>query len=488
MEPFRVRPRHTLRRADSGSGGQPIKKALSRLAECPSGEPRATIRPMSQPDALRRKPLAVVGLVVVLALLAAACGPSNPSTVPTASAAATAATSAPTTATSSASGAAPAPSASADAASIYDTVERQVIAIRGLQPTHPVDRQIISEAELRTMITQQFDEDTPPAYLAATERLYKALDLIPASSSLRTLSLDLLSGGVVGFYRNDQGKLYVVSKTGIPGANERFYFAHEFDHALQDQNSTIFKDFNKVLDQSDQLLARQSIYEGDATLLMTKWATDNLSQAELLELLSASSDPNAQAVMTRTPAILRDTLTFPYTNGLAYVSAVQSSGGWAAVNAYFKAMPKSSEQILHPEKYTGGEMPVPVTFPADLATRLGTGWTVPLQDTFGEFQLGIWLRENGVVPVDATKAVAGWGGDRLAVMEGPRGAWAIAIHTEWDANADATEFEAAAAIALKKAGGVARLLPGVGGKTRWVLVAGDAATLGRIANVLGLAG
>ena len=69
-----------------------------------------------------------------------------------------------------------------------------------------------------------------------------------------------------------RGKLYVVSKSGGRRGERRFYFAHEYDHALQDQNSTIFKDFDGVLDQSDQLLARQAIYEGDASLLMTQWA------------------------------------------------------------------------------------------------------------------------------------------------------------------------------------------------------------------------
>ena len=33
-------------------------------------------------------------------------------------------------------------------------------------------------------------------------------------ASLRDLSLDLLGGGVAGFYRNDEGKLYVVSRSG----------------------------------------------------------------------------------------------------------------------------------------------------------------------------------------------------------------------------------------------------------------------------------
>lgn len=441
---------------------------------------------MSHPDPLHRsRRSAVAWFIVVVALLAAACGPTTPSVSPSAAAATS---SAPATTPPSASASGVTPTASANADAIYDAVESQVVAIRGLKAVRPVDRQIINETELRTLITQQFDEATPPAYLAANERLYKALGLIPSTSNLRNLSLDLLSGGVAAFYRDDQGKLYVVSKTGRPGANERFYFAHEYDHALQDQNSTIFKDQHGILDQSDRLLARQAIYEGDATLLMTQWAAANLNQADLLDLIAASSDPAAQAVLARTPAILRDTLTFPYTTGFGYVTKVQADGGWPAVNAYFGKMPASTEQILHPEKYTAGEAPVAVTLPADLATRLGTGWSVPLQDTFGEFQMGLWLREGGVAQATATAAAAGWGGDRLAVMKGPAGAWAVAMHTVWDTAADASEFEAAATTALGKADGVAQVVPGVGGKTRWVVVASNVATVGHVANVLGLAG
>ena len=432
---------------------------------------------MSHQAPLRRtRRSAFAWLALVVALLAAACGSSTPSVSPS------------SVAPASPTGVAPSASTSADGNAIYDRVESEVAAIRGLKAVRPVDRQIINATELRTLLTQQFDQETPPAYLAANERLYKALGLIPSTSSLRDLSLELLSGGVAAFYRDDQGKLYVVSKTGQPGANERFYFAHEFDHALQDQNSTIFKDQAKVLDQSDRLLARQAIYEGDATLLMTQWAAANLKPADLAELLSAASDPAPQAVLARTPAILRETLTFPYTTGLGYVQKVQAAGGWPAVNAYFSKMPASTEQILHPDKYTAGEAPVAVTLPADLATRLGSGWSLPLQDTFGEYQMGLWLRESGVAPAAATAAAAGWGGDRLAVINGPDGAWAVAMQTVWDTAADATEFEAAATTALDKADGVAQVVPGVGGKTRWVVVASDATTVGHLANVLGLAG
>ena len=419
---------------------------------------------MSHPIAASHRRLpAILTVAVVLALVSGACASTTPSATSTPTLAPTASPAAPSVAPSTAPAGSPSAGSAAAADAIYDTVEQQVEAIRGLQAKKPVARQLISADELRTILTTEFDQETPPAYLAANERLYKALGLIPADSSLRTLSLDLLSSGVAAFYRDDEGKLYVVSKTGEPGPTERFYFSHEFDHALQDQNSTIFKDFHGVLDQSDELLARQAIYEGDATLVMTQWAAANLSQTDLLALLAAGNDPTAQAVMAKTPPILSQTLQFPYTTGFAYVTNVQSTGGWPAVNAYFTKMPKSTEQILHPEKYASGELPVAVTMPADLATRLGTGWSVPLQDTFGELQLGIWLRGAGVDGAAATKAAAGWGGDRLAVMDGPNGAWSVALQTVWDTEADAVEFEAAAKTAIAKAGGVG---PGAAGHRR----------------------
>lgn len=422
-----------------------------------------------------------VALLALLSLALVACGSSTPSAAPTAS---------PTPGTTPAASASAAPSASDDAAALYDAIEQQVIEIRGLQPTKPVARELISEAELRTILTQQFDEETPPEYLAANERLYKALGLMPEDGSLRDLSLDMLSGGVAGFYRNDQGKLYVVSRTGAVGGNEKVTFAHEFAHALQNQHSTVFKDQDGVLDRSDWIMARQAVFEGDATVVMTRWALapDHLTTQDLQDVVAAGSDPALAALMERIPPIMRETLLYPYSTGAAFVQAIQADGGWAAVDALYDRMPESTEQILHPEKYTAGEAPVAVTLPTDIATRLGTGWTVPLEDTFGEFQTGIWLREGGVATAAANDAAAGWGGDRMAVIQGPDGAWSVAWQTVWDTEADAEAFETAATTALSMAAGPAQVLPGVGGTTRWVLVANDDDTMDRVANVLGLAG
>jgi len=170
------------------------------------------------------------------------------------------------------------------------------------------------------------------------------------------------------------------------------------------------------------------------------------------------------------------------------VTAAQTKGGWPGVDALYAKMPASTEQILHADKYAAGEAPIAVALPTDLASRLGAGWSVPLLDTFGEYQLSIWLRENGAPAADVSPAAAGWGGDRLAVMQGPDGAWAVAMDTEWDSEADAKEFEKAASAAVKTAGGVGQVLPGAGGTTRWVLIANDAATAAKVADALDLAG
>ena len=73
-------------------------------------------------------------------------------------------------------------------------------------------------------------------------------------------------------------------------------------------------------------------------------------------------------------------------------------------------------------------------------------------------------------------------------MNGPDGAWAVAWKTAWDTEADAAAFDKAATTALGKAQGVGKVLPGEGGKTRWVVVAKDESTLQKVAGVLGLAG
>jgi hypothetical protein len=180
-------------------------------------------------------------------------------------------------------------------------------------------------------------------------------------------------------------------------------------------------------------------------------------------------------------------LLFPYTTGLSFAQSVHVEGGWDAIDALYERMPASTEQILHREAYEANEAPVIVDLPDDLADQLGAGWTVPLEDTFGEFQLGIWLREAGVDADLAVEAATGWGGDRLAVVEGPGNAWGVVLETTWDSADDATAFLDAAQPAVDGLANAARIsAPAGDGVT--ILIASDDETLLALDVIFGATG
>jgi len=449
--------------------------------------------------------LARTRLVVVLlaTVVAAACGTSTPTPSPTAvpTVAPTAAptdipspSADPTEAPSEPSAAAcdeapPASPAAEDPASaaVYDAIEQQVQDLRSLRATTKVERDVFDRAALCAYLKQQFAAHNPPELVRGTETLYKQLALLPENASLQDLSLELLTSQVAGLYDDETKKMYVVSTADAPGPLEKFVYSHEFTHAITDQAFGLRSVVGEATDQSDRTMARSALVEGDATLLMSLWAQGNLTPAELLAAAGAA-DPASQAVLDRMPAILKDPLTFPYTSGLQVALNGYATGGYGAVDDLYRNPPDSTEQVLHAEKLASREAPVPVAFPDDLATRLGDGWTVTLQDTFGEELLEIILRDGGAS--GTADAAAGWGGDRVALIEGPGDEVAVVLDTAWDTEADAAAFEAALAPTVEKLKAAGKspavLRPD---PSRVVLVTAESPdTLGRVANVLGLAG
>ena len=169
------------------------------------------------------------------------------------------------------------PASSADNDALFSSIEQQVQQIRQLSQKTPVARKILDEAQLSALITSEFDKDNPPAQVAANELLLKSFGLLPAGASLKDLDVQLLSSQVAGLYDPATKTMDVVSKNGQFGPIEQITYAHEFDHALQDQNFGLAKLGLDDTSNSDRALARLSLPEGDATLLMTQWAETHLT-------------------------------------------------------------------------------------------------------------------------------------------------------------------------------------------------------------------
>ncbi|MCH8151638.1 MAG: hypothetical protein IH830_04620 [Planctomycetes bacterium] len=78
-----------------------------------------------------------------------------------------------------------------------------------------------------------------------------------------------------------------------------------------------------------------------------------------------------------------------------------------------------------------------------LSNALGDGWSEYRRDVMGEFLLRTWLEALGVAPA-ADVAAAGWGGDRVVLLDGPDASRALGARIVWDdPAADGREFFAA---------------------------------------------
>jgi hypothetical protein len=464
-------PRSTLSERTSGSGPAALHGLASRIA--------------ARVAALAR----TLAAVLVVGVLATGCGSPGPSPSPTLGPSTT-----PTAIPSSPAGptaapASPSPDPSIDEAALYRQIEDDVIALRGLPAKQRLEPTILDEAQLRVRIEAQFRAENPPAEIAASQATLVAMGLLPAGTSLADLYVNLLGSQVAGYYDPATKQIYVVARTGRIGAIEKVTFAHEFTHALQDQNFGLKGIQTDAIGQGDQSIAHLALIEGDASLLMTQWLTKHLDAAGMAEILAG--DPAAQAQLDATPPFLRDALLFPYTQGILFVSSIWAYGGWEALDRAFGKLPDTTEQVLHADKYAADERPVPVPLDAAaIAGRLGAGWKATPADTLGEFQIGSWLRARGVTGagggVSGDAAAAGWGGDRYALIEGPNGAYALVVLTTWDTPNDAAEFATAATEAVRGVPGEARVVripPGAAtttnaaGRDVAVLFASDAAIL-----------
>jgi hypothetical protein len=142
----------------------------------------------------------------------------------------------------------------------------------------------------------------------------------------------------------------------------------------------------------------------------------------------------------RAPRALRESLLFPYDQGMQWVTQLYRRDGWPLVSKAFTDLPQSTEQILHVDKYFAREAPIKLSLP-NIASALGNGWKQVDVDVNGEWGYYLILNEYLKSDAESKRAAAGWGGDIYGLYEGRKpGEVAIAQLTAWDTEPDAVEF------------------------------------------------
>ena len=305
----------------------------------------------------------------------------------------------------------------------------------GLTFRRPAVISVRTREQVRQYLNRKMAHEYPPAELAAVQRAYRAFRLIPDTLDLRRLILDLYAEQVAGFYDPDSATLFVVR--GADPAMLRLVMAHELVHALQDQ----YMPLNRILQlrrQNDRQMAGQAVAEGQATLasmmaLAPGMDLPDLSQAWGMIRQAIREQQSAMPVFAAAPLLLQESMIFPYLGGAEFMRGFEERRSRPDEQPWGDRLPVSTEQILHPSKYTSGERPVRLSFTPT------AGDTAVWDDDFGEFETRAALMSWGAAEPDAVAAAAGWNGDRYEVRGGSGGTvvlWA----TAWDSLQDAQDF------------------------------------------------
>jgi hypothetical protein len=328
-------------------------------------------------------------------------------------------------------------SLSAGQIEMMDDIEEEMENLRGLEGIQPITRSLMTRDELGAYMEREMAADYPPEEIASDVLVLSVFDFVPEDFDLERVLLDLYSTQILGMYDDEEDTFFVISE-GDLDLMARLTFAHEFVHALQDEHYDLesFVDEDKLSD--DQILARLSLVEGDATLSMSEYLMAHMSDLtdEDVETLQGKGDSEGEEALAAAPPIIRETLDFPYLFGLDFVSALREAG-WQAVDAAYADPPQSTEQILHPEKYLSRDEPTLVSLPP-LTDTLGAGWHLVETETLGEFQTGLYL-EQQMDKGTASLAREGWDGDQYAVYARD-GDEVLVFTTVWDSPQDREEF------------------------------------------------
>ena len=233
------------------------------------------------------------------------------------------------------------------------------------------------------------------------------------------------------FYAPESAELYLRREWDGSLSTLEQHLAYGYARALPDQ----FGDISTLMAEATSLdlqLALTGVVEGEA--LVSLWLLNDVVPAGLsvaspeADALRAEIRPVICAQWQVDDPRLRELSCLAFDLGVPFVNSQYQQGGVAALDELILRPPRSTEQMLHSERYAASDEPRAI---APLAPALGSGWQLATTETLGEALMG-WVfaawrsgsgGENGE---DVPETPLGWGGDLLQIWRTADGAWVAA--------------------------------------------------------------
>ena len=321
--------------------------------------------------------------------------------------------------------------------------------ITGWKVKRTVPSETLTKAEFAKLVEEGVSDAEEDKGTRAAELTLKMFGLVPWNYNLARESADLIEEQAAAFYDIKKKRLFVLDS--VPdGPEQRVALAHELAHALADQQFGLRKFIESAKDD-DAATARESVIEGQASWL--SWAYMAEQAGGLPEvpasLLNELSDVGATGedfpVLERTPLYIRESLTFPYTEGMRFQDSIYRDLGSAAFDRLFRNPPLSTQEILHPEAYADTLLPTHPEISKQTLPNQGKNLRLLADGDVGEFDYSAILRQHTHSQFsgdEKARAVASqWRGGAYRLYEDKQTKTPMLVHvSEWSSPQAAREF------------------------------------------------
>ncbi len=266
----------------------------------------------------------------------------------------------------------------------------------GLPARHKVKRKLLTREQVVAFLKEKMDEDKDTARIERSAIVLEKFGLLPRGFALRPFLLKLLGEQIAGFY--DPKTQTVNLLDWVDADTQKPVLAHELCHALQDQyerargvdlekweNTASDQTARNVAEDREHIrtdevdTAREAVLEGQAMVAYLDWGLNGKGQTLRTlpdigpQQLGSGNDADSP-VLASAPLVLRDSLLFPYQEGLEFEQKVlKAKGTQGAFADILNRPPSTSWEILHPEGYERGVKPPLLAMP-DLHPLLDRDW------------------------------------------------------------------------------------------------------------------
>ena len=323
---------------------------------------------------------------------------------------------------------------------------------RGLEPADNITEGTITRDQLKSYydevadVAHESDSDGELAVMNTALRLMQMLE--PGEDAIQEYTSDL-GTDVIGFYSLEDDALVMVDDGGSDSSLDLYdglALAHEYVHSFQDASF----DFDRLGDlqekeEEDRLNTEYSVtidalMEGDAQAASIGYLGLSLGADAVDEWLD-NGVAEASIQDDGSGSALDRMAIFPYSEGLRFVLYLWLKGGWEEVDKAYADPPKTTEQIMHPDRYVAGDEPLGLKL-QDLSDGLGDGWRQTDDGVFGEFDVYNYIRTGTDDDLNARSVADGWNGGRMAIYAYGSDSERVVLHLvlSWDNDDEANEF------------------------------------------------